>query len=109
MPNSQGRYTREEAYETGLPIYITTTKRWTETPYPFAVLLSKSRCKKLGVPILSNGHEKPSAFLYAPNAGIGTGDLQHRYIPLYDRTDAVDEIGLNNLFDREIMGGKADA
>ncbi|MEK5163160.1 hypothetical protein NYE69_12585 [Paenibacillus sp. FSL R5-0527] len=103
MPNVQGRFTKEEVIQTGLPYYIPTSNRWTHEPYEFAVLLSKTRCKQLGIPILSSGREKPSAFLWSPAAGTGTSDLTHRYVPLYDRTDAYNEIK-DKLYPREIMG-----
>lgn len=106
MPNKEGRYSSTEVAALGLPIYIPSSKRWTKKPYKLAVLLSKSRCKEFEVPILSNGLEKPSAFLYAANAGMGTPDKSHRYVPLYDRTVVfVREIGLDKLIDREIMKG----
>lgn len=105
MPNAKGWYTKEEVLATGLPYYIPKSKRWTSKPYPFAVLLSKSRCKELGIPILSSGREKPSAFRYAAAAGAGSGDNQHRYIPLYDRTDVFDtgKLSMHILFDHEVM------
>jgi hypothetical protein len=107
VPNKEGRYNREEAYGSGLPIYIPNSKRWTHTPYEFAVLISRSRCNHFGVPALSDGKEKPSALLYAANAGMGTNDLKHRYVPLYDRTSVfVNEIGLKELIPREIMRNK---
>ncbi len=106
MPNKYGRYNGMEIAALDLPVYIPRSDRWTKTPYKMAVLLSKSRCAKFGVPILGNGLEKPSAFLYAANAGSGTSDLGHRYVPLYDRTHVfVNEIGLDQLREREIMRG----
>lgn len=107
MPNEKGWYTKEEVLETGLPYYIPASKRWTDTPYQFAVLLTKSRCEKLGVPILRNGHEKQSAFRYSANAGVGTNDKTHRYVPLYDRTDVYEEIK-DELYDHEIMRKETD-
>ncbi|WP_144940153.1 hypothetical protein [Paenibacillus sp. 32O-W] len=108
MPNEKGWHTKSEVLETGLPYYIPRSKRWTYTPYPFAVLLSKSRCKELGIPILSSGREKPSAFRYAAAAGTGSGDNQHRFIPLYDRTAVFisGEIDMSVLFAGELMGEK---
>jgi hypothetical protein len=106
MPNKDGRYSSTEIAALALPIYIPSSKRWTKKPFKLAVLLSTSRCLHFGVPILSNGAEAPSAFLYAANAGKGTNDLLHRYVPLYDRTSVfVNEIGLDKLVDREIMKG----
>jgi hypothetical protein len=106
VPNKEGRYSGVEVAATGLPVYIPSSKRWTKKPYKFAVLLSRTRCNKFGIPALRDGAEKPSAFLYSANAGSGTGDLQHRYVPLFDRTDVfVREIGLDQLIDREIMRG----
>lgn len=101
MPNEQRRYNRQEVIESGLPYFIPRTGKWNGKVYPFAVLLSKTRCKELGVPIMVNG-EQPSAFLYAANAGSGTGDKQHRYYALYDRTDSYAEIK-SKLHPREIM------
>jgi len=93
MPNKQGRYTKQEVLESGLPYYIPRSKRWEGKGYSFAILLTKTRCQKLGVPILGTLHaEAPSAFLYSANAGAGTPDTQHRYVALYDRTDAYPEI-----------------
>lgn len=105
MPNKKGWYTIDEVKQTGLPYYITTSKRWTKEPF-FAVLLSKTRCKEFGVPILPNGHEKPSAFRYCGLCGMGTDDQKHRFIPLYDRTSLFlsGELDLKRLFDHEIMG-----
>ncbi|WCF11586.1 hypothetical protein NDS46_30020 (plasmid) [Paenibacillus thiaminolyticus] len=106
MPNEKGWYSKEEVLETGLPYYIPASKRWTKEPYEFAVLLTKSRCKEFGVPILRNGHEKPSAFRYAAAAGTGTDDKTHRYFPLYDRTDVFKsgELDSKDLYEHEIMG-----
>ena len=56
MPNSKGWYTKEEVLESGLPYYIPRSKRWTHEPYPFAVLLTRTRCKELGMPALRNGN-----------------------------------------------------
>lgn len=98
MPNDKGWYTKEEVIETGLPYYIPTTQRWTDERYGFSVLLTKSRCKEFGVPILQNGQEKPSAFRYAA--------AKHQYFPLYDRTDVfvAGELKLDILYPHEIMG-----
>lgn len=105
MPNEKGWFTKEEVLETGLPYYIPASERWTHEPYDYAVLLTKSRCKEFGIPILSNGMEKPSAFRYAAAAGTGTSDKLHRYFPLYDRTDVFTsgEISFNKLFKGETM------
>lgn len=104
MPNHKGWFTKEEVLETGLPYYIPASKRWTDAPYPFAVLLTRSRCSKLGMPILSSGREKPSAFRYLAAAGSGTSDdKRYRYVPLYDRTDVYQEIK-DQLYEHEIMG-----
>ncbi|MFN0222128.1 hypothetical protein [Paenibacillus sp. KR2-11] len=104
MPNSKGWHTKQEVLETGLPYH--TGQRWTAEPYTFAVLLTKSRCKEFGAPILRNGQEKPAAFRYAASAGTGTGDTAHRYYPLYDRTDVFNagELDLKKLFKHELMG-----
>lgn len=103
MPNKEGRYNREEVLESKLPYFIPRSQRWNGKIYTFAVLLSKTRCKELGVPILNDGHEQPSAFLYSPNAGRGTNDLDHRYHALYDRTDAYEDIK-DRLHPREVIG-----
>jgi hypothetical protein len=105
MPNEKGWYTKEEVANTGLPYYIPTSERWTETPYEFAVLLTKSRCREFGIPILGNGAERPSAFLYNPLAGRGTNDKTHRYVPLYDRSSVFEtgEIDMDRLYKREFM------
>lgn len=112
MPNERGFYTKEEVLATGLPYYIPASKRWTSTPYEFAVLLSKTRCKEFRMPVMGNGvikedgsGEYPSAFRYAAAAGTGTDDKTHRYIPLYDRTDVwkSGEISLDKLYEHEIM------
>ena len=106
MPNEKGWYSKNEVLETGLPYYIPASKRWTHEPYPFAVLLTKSRCREFGIPILSSGNEKPSAFRYAAAAGTGTDDKTHRYYPLYDRTSVFvsGELSMNLLYEHEIMG-----
>lgn len=103
MPNEKGWYTKEEVLETGLPYWISQSKRWTDTPYKYAILLSKSRCKELGCPILKNGHEKPSAFRLA-NATKGS-DL-HRFVPLYERNDMRETFleEKTELYEYEIMG-----
>ncbi len=105
MPNEKGWYTKEEVLESGLPYYIPASSRWTAEPYDYAVLLTKSRCKEFGIPILSNGLERPSAFRYGAAAGTGTGDSTHRYFPLYDRTSVFTsgEIAFNKLFKGETM------
>ncbi|AYB48169.1 MULTISPECIES: hypothetical protein [Paenibacillus] len=48
--NKKGWYAKEEVLETRFPYYNSISKRWTDTPYPFAVLLTKSRCNDLGDP-----------------------------------------------------------
>lgn len=110
MPNKKGWHNKEEVLETGLPYYINDSKGWSESPYDYAVLLTKSRCKEFGIPILSSGSERPSAFRYAAAAGTGTGDNSHRYYPLYDRTDIfkAGEIDMKLLFAHEIMGASAN-
>ncbi|RXZ84606.1 hypothetical protein EBB07_00900 [Paenibacillaceae bacterium] len=102
MPNAQGRYTKAEVVASGLPYYIPASKRWTSKPYRFAVLLPESRCDRFRVPITRN-REKPSAFLYSASAGTGTNDKRHRYIPLYDRTDAMQAVADARLYPHEIM------
>lgn len=109
MPNEKGWYTKEEVIETGLPYYIGASKRWTDERYGFAVLLTKSRCKEFGIPILTNGFEAPSAFRYAAAAGTGSGDSKHRYFPLYDRTSVFEsgELDMKLLYEHEIMGKRS--
>lgn len=103
--NEKGWLTKASAYATGLPIWIRTdsTKpgHWTSEPYSFAVLLTKTRCQKLGMPILQRGREKPSAYRYAQAAAS-----PYRYVPLYDRTSVFEsgELSVDLLQDGEIMG-----
>lgn len=105
MPNEKGWYTKEEVLETGLPYYIPASKRWTDERYGYSVLLTKSRCKEFGIPIMQNGQEHPVAFRYGAAAGTGTNDKMHRYFPLYDRTSVFEkEISKSLLFEQEIMG-----
>ena len=103
MPDSKGWYTKEEVIATGLPYWIPQSKRWTDEPYSFAVLLSKSRCKALGCQILRNGNEHPSAFRLE-NATKGS-DL-HRFVPLYDRTDMYETLVSEKVkfYEYETMG-----
>lgn len=35
MPNKQGRYTKQEVLESGLPYYIPRFKRWKARYFPF--------------------------------------------------------------------------
>jgi hypothetical protein len=110
MPNDKGWYTKEEMLQTGLPYWkpkIWYTKEggmnepgWSHKPYEYAVLLTKSRCKELGMPILEEGREKPSAFLY-----INAPGNKYRYVPLYDRTSVFQsgELSENILKPHEIM------
>ncbi|MEO3947661.1 hypothetical protein [Gorillibacterium sp. CAU 1737] len=106
MPNEKGWYTKEEVLATGLPYYIPASKRWTAMPYDYAVLMTKSRCKQLGMPILSSGNEDPCAFRYASGASMGSDTKAYRYIPLYDRTDVFEagELDVNILYPGELMG-----
>lgn len=105
MPNHIGWLTKEEAYATGLPIYIKTDSmkpgRWTHEPYTHAVLLTKTRCAKLKMPTLRNGREAPSAYRYVQGAASS-----YRYVPLYDRTSVFEsgELPYSILQDGEIMG-----
>lgn len=105
MPNNKGWYTKEEVLETGLPSYNSNSKRWTHEPYPFAVLLTKTRCNELGIPILESGRELPSAFRHIALAGRGgsSEDKRYRYAPLYDRSEAYHLIK-DQLYVHEIMG-----
>ena len=104
MPNERGWYSKEEAYATGLPIWIRRDSmqpgQWTHKPYDLAVLLTRTRCKELGMPTLRNGMEAPSAFRYKNSEGS-----QYRYIPLYDRTDVFEsgELPFTILNEWEIM------
>lgn len=104
MPNEKGWYSKREVIESGLPYYIPRSRRWTKMPYTRAILLTKSRCKELGVPVMSNGLEKPSAFRYAAAASAHS-DKEHLFIPLYDRTELFEngEITLDKIYDYEIM------
>lgn len=101
MPNSEGRYSKLEVQHSGLPVYIPRSGRWTSKPYRLAVLMSKSRCSHFGVPVKTG--ESPVAFLYAANAGSGTRDLQHRYYPLFDRTEAMKGNNSARLYPHEVM------
>ena len=107
MPNEKGWFSKQEVLDTGLPYFIPASRRWTAVPYEFAVLLTKTRCERLGVPILSSGRENPSAFRYTASAGTGRSseDKRYRYIPLYDRTDAY-ELLKEELYPYEIMQSK---
>ncbi len=115
MPNKEGRYNKSEVLASGLPYYIPASKRWTSTPYDNAVLLTRTRCKLLKMPVMNNGvirpdgsGEHPVAFHYAASAGKGTEDLTHRYLPLYDRTAVFDagELSRKILYPNEIMEGE---
>ncbi|OBZ15874.1 hypothetical protein A8L34_27905 [Bacillus sp. FJAT-27264] len=106
MPNKEGRFNRQEVKDSGLPYFIPRSGKWNGETYSFAVLLSKTRCKELHVPVMEEG-EQPAAFLYSANAGAGTNDTGHRYHALYDRTDAYTLIK-DRLLPREIMGGFTD-
>ncbi|WP_088832618.1 hypothetical protein [Paenibacillus tyrfis] len=101
MPNDQGRYAKAEVVASGLPYYIPSSSRWTSRPYPYAILLSKTRCEQYNVP--TEEGEQPAAFLYAANAGRGTDDLRHRYVPLYDRTRELQDRADVRLIPRELM------
>lgn len=105
MPNEKGWYTKDEALSTGLPIWIKAGSykqgKWTTEPYEKAILLTLTRCKKLGMPVLRNGYEAPSAFKYN-----NAENSSYRYIPLYDRTDVFEngELPYSILNDGEVMG-----
>lgn len=101
--NKDGRYSLQEVMDSGLPYYVARSGNWLGKTYPFAVLLTKTRCLELKIPILPEGREKPSAFLYVPLLGRGTNDTSKRYVGLYDRTEAYEEIK-DRLYPREIMG-----
>lgn len=45
MTNIEGRYNRQEVLESGLPFFVQRSGKWLGNIYPFAVLLSKTRCK----------------------------------------------------------------
>lgn len=104
MPNIKGWYSKEEFLETGLPCYFPASDQWTHTPYDWAVLLTKSRCEQLGVPILGSGREFPSAFRFLGMGAFGETreDEGFDYIPLYDRTDAF-ELLRDSLLNSELM------
>lgn len=103
MTNEKGWLTKEEAYATGLPIFIKSdsqkTGYWTSKPYDHAVLMTRTRCKQLKMPALRNG-EAAVAYRYAQGAMSS-----HRYVPLYDRTDVfeVGELPYSILQDGELM------
>lgn len=105
MPNEKGWYTKEEAQETGLPIWIKADSmkpgRWTTEPYEHAVLLTRTRCKQLGVPALSVGREMPSALRYN-----NAENSKYRYVPLFERTSVFTsgELSYSLLQDGEVMG-----
>ena len=105
MPNEKGWLTKEEAEATGLPIYrksIWNNKAgWSHEPYPIAALLTRTRCKELGMPALRNGSEAPSAYLYS-----NTPSDRYRFVPLYDRTDVFmsGELPWSILQKHELMG-----
>lgn len=105
MPNEKGWYTKEEALATGLPLWIKVDSykpgRWTAEPYAHAVLLTRTRCKRLGMPALRNGNEAPCAFKY--NNAVSSS---YRYVPLYDRTDVFEsgELPYSILYEGEMMG-----
>lgn len=101
MPNKEGRYNKLEVKRSGLPVYIPRSSRWTNKPYRFAVLMTKKRCQHFGVSIKQD--ETPAAFLFSSNAGAGTSDQQHRYYPLYDRTEAMAANEAARLYPHEIM------
>lgn len=105
MPNEKGWLTKDEAYTTGLPIFVKTDSQkpghWTHTPYNHAVLLTKSRCAQLKMPTLDSGREAAVAYRYAQGAAN-----RYRYVPLYDRTSVFTsgELPYSILLDGEIMG-----
>lgn len=103
MPNERGWFNKEEAYATGLPIFIKTSDtvpgHWTHEPYPHAVLLTRTRCKQLGMPIILR--EAPCAFKY-----LKRNASNYCYVPLYDRTSVFEsgELSYSILKEGEIMG-----
>lgn len=87
MPNEKGWLTKEEVLETRLPYYqkkIWDGKEagWNYEPYSCAALLTRTRCKQLGMPALRNGNEAQSAYLY-----VNPTSDKYRFVPLFDRTD----------------------
>lgn len=105
MPNDKNWHTKEEVLETGLPYYQhihPSPGKWSHKPYDFAVLLTKSRCERLGYPILRNGKEAISAFRY-----LGSPSNKYRFVPLYDRTSPFEagELTREQLYPHEIMEG----
>lgn len=105
MPNEHGWMTREEAEATGLPLWIQQSHsapgRWTKEPYDHAVLLTKTRCKELKMPIMLHNAEPPSGYRYNNRA-----DSSYRYVPIYDRTSVFEkgELPYSILKDGEQMG-----
>lgn len=105
MPDNKGWLTKDDAHATGLPIWIKQNSqmpgRWTDDPYKHAVLLTKTRCKELKIPVLNDGMEAPCAFRYA-NGALSS----YRYVPLFDRTSVFEkgELLYSVLKDGERMG-----
>jgi hypothetical protein len=58
-------FTRDEVEQTGLPFY--TGHRWFGTVQHFCILMTKSRCKELDVPVVDD--EMPVFSLYSQWAG----------------------------------------
>lgn len=104
MPNEKGWCTKEEALAAGLPLWIKVDSfkpgRWTAEPYKHAVLLTRTRCKQLGMPALRT-NEAPCAFKYN-----NAENSSYRYVPLFDRTDVFEngELPYSVLKDGEVMG-----
>lgn len=104
MPNNKGWLTKDEAYATGLPIWIKSDSHklgyWTKEPYGHAVLLTRTRCSQLKMPALPDGRETACAYRYAQGA-----PSSYRYVPLYDRTSVFEsgELPYSILLDGEIM------
>lgn len=98
--SKNGWFTKEEAYSSGLPIYIQegdSPGHWTHEPYVHAVLLTKTRCAQLKMPTLHHGLESPAALRQFRGSW---------YLPLYDRTSVFvsGELPYDILQVGEIMG-----
>lgn len=70
-------FTREEVEQTGLP--FSTGHRWIGTIQDICILMTKSRCNAMNVPVTDD--EMPVAFRYTVN-----GPGPEKYVPLFDRT-----------------------
>ncbi|MFD2328763.1 hypothetical protein ACFSR7_05820 [Cohnella sp. GCM10020058] len=104
MPNEKGWFTKEEAHESGLPLWMKVDSKkpgkWTKKPYANAVLLTRTRCNQLKMPALQNGKEASSALKYN-----NAESSKYRYVPLFDRSSVFEagELSYDILLDGELM------